>query len=141
MTYDRDNARVAEEHFIDTLCRRISLKGSQNVTFEKRPHIRQICGELACDPARPLLALQTAVVRQNGCKFQFPAHLFKEGLQHSIKRAPDEIIDFFLSERRGTEMPWKKRRGQTLQNQGQRFLRWQLVGHAIGFCVLPPLTA
>src|SRR5208283_5788956 len=93
MTCDRDNARIAEEHFIDALRRRISLKGSQNITFEKRPYLWQICSECARDLACLLLSLRTAVVRETGCKLQFPAHLFKEGLQCSVERTSDEIID------------------------------------------------
>jgi hypothetical protein len=98
-------------------------------------------GEIARDLDRLLLSLRPAVVRQSGCNLQVPAHLFKKGLQRSIARASDVIIDSFPGERRRTEMPWKKRREQSLQNIGWRFLRWQLAAYAIGFCVLPPFAA
>jgi hypothetical protein len=106
---DRDHARIAKQHFINAPRGRVPLIGRLNIAFEQRPHLWQICGELAYDLAGLLLSGATALAERPGCKSQFSAHLFEERLQRSIETASHEVIDTFLGESRRTKMPWKKR--------------------------------
>ncbi|MNH16648.1 hypothetical protein D3C79_762960 [compost metagenome] len=123
---DRQDAWVAQQHFIDTARRRVAVVGGQHIGVEQHAQARQGGGEalhqaqrMGIDAGQLALALPCGVA-------QLQAGLGQQGGQRGIQGMADVEVFAFFAQVDRAKAHGEQRAAQLLQDVPHRFARRQL---------------